>query len=78
MTVVQMTPAQEIRLGLLKTVGNDAGAFTEANKFVGDDVLKFELFRECYSVTYNENTPVSKTITAIAEAKQRYDLITAQ
>ncbi|MGL5329132.1 MAG: DUF2560 family protein [Peptostreptococcaceae bacterium] len=77
MTVVQMTDAHAIRLNILQTVNNDAAAFTEAHKFVGDEVLKLELFKACYAQSH-ENTPLAKAMAAATEAKQRYDLITAQ
>ena len=47
--IVQITDTQKLKLELLTLVSNDATAFKKATEFVGNDMLRFELFRTLQS-----------------------------
>lgn len=69
--IVQITDAQKLKLELLTLVSNDATAFKKASEFVGNDMLRYELFRTCYSQAHLQPTPVAKSDEAVTEAEQR-------
>ena len=69
--IVQITDAQKLKLELLTLVSNDATAFKKATEFVGNDMLRFELFRTCYAQAHLQPTPVAKADEAVTGAEQR-------
>jgi len=69
--IVQITDAQKLKLELLTLVSNDATAFKKATEFVGNDMLRLELFRTCYAQAHLQPTPATKADEAVAEAEQR-------
>ncbi len=69
--IVQITDAQKLKLELLTLVSNDATAFKKAGEFVGNDMLKFALFKTCYEQAHLQPTPATKADEAVTEAEQR-------
>ena len=69
--IVQITDAQQLKLELLSLVSSDETAFKKASEFVGNDMLRFELFRTCYAQAHLQPTPVAKADEAVTEAEQR-------
>lgn len=49
MSEITVTPAQQIRLNLLATVGYDTAAAEDAIHFVDDDPLKYQMFINQFS-----------------------------
>lgn len=75
--IVQITDTQKLKLELLTLVSNDATAFKKASEFVGNDMLRFELFRTCYAQAHMQPTPVAKAEEAVTEAEQRLAIMGA-
>ncbi|MDU1652726.1 MAG: DUF2560 family protein [Leclercia adecarboxylata] len=70
MSEVTVTPAQQIRLNLLASLGYDTAAAAEAIKFVGDDPLKYQIFVNQLSRVTTENGLVARTTKAIKESEE--------
>lgn len=77
MSVIQVTDLQAMRLELLRLVQNDPAAYKGASDFIGDQAIKYEVFKDCYLQAHHEPTAIAKTLSAIAEAEQRLLLIQA-
>lgn len=65
-----LTDQQKLRLELLSLVQNDTAAAQEAIAEIGDDQLKFELFKRQYTLAQSEPTAVSRTTKAIQGMKE--------
>ncbi|QZN97791.1 DUF2560 family protein [Symbiopectobacterium purcellii] len=65
-----LTPQQSTRLELLRLVMNDTAAAQAAIEFVGDDLLKLELFKDQYKLATTEREVVARTFKAIQDAKE--------
>lgn len=65
-----LTDQQKLRLELLSLVQNDTAAAQDAIAEIGDDQLKFELFKRQYTLAQSEPTPVSRTTKAIQGMKE--------
>ncbi|MDE9540642.1 DUF2560 family protein [Xenorhabdus bovienii] len=72
--MTELTLSQRMRLEILRLVMNDTAAAQKAIEFIGDDTLKFELFKDQYSLAQNEPTPVSRTDKSIRKAKEALSL----
>ena len=75
--IVLITDAQKLKLELLTLVSNDATAFKKVSEFVGNDMLRFELFRTCYAQAHLQPTPVAKAEETVTEAEQRLAIMGA-
>ncbi len=75
--IIQITDAQALKLDLLAAVSNDATAFKKASEFVGNDMLKFALFKTCYEQAHLQPTPATKADEAVTEAEQRLAIMGA-
>lgn len=64
----EITPAEQIRLNLLLTLGYDTAAAKEAIEFVQDSELKYQIFIQQLGRVVTENTVVAKTIKAVQES----------
>ncbi|MEY0957292.1 DUF2560 family protein [Providencia rettgeri] len=71
-----ITAQNQMRLDLLRLVGNDTAAAQAAIEFVKDDELKFELFKDAYKQCQTENEFVSRAQKAAREAQEALDLFT--
>jgi len=65
-----LTPQQQLRLDILSLVQNDTAAAQEAISEIGDDQLKYELFKRQYTLAQSEPTAVSRTTKAIQGMKE--------
>lgn len=65
-----LTDQQKLRLELLSLVQNDTAAAQDAIAEIGDDQLKFELFKRQYTLAQSEPTAVSRTTKAIQGMKE--------
>lgn len=65
-----LTDQQKLRLELLSLVQNDTAAAQDAIAEIGDDPLKFELFKRQYTLAQSEPTAVSRTTKAIQGMKE--------
>lgn len=65
-----LTDQQKLRLELLSLVQNDTAAAQDAIAEIGDDQLKFELFKRQYALAQSEPTAVSRTTKAIQGMKE--------
>jgi len=70
MSEITVTPAQQIRLNLLATVGYDTAAAEDAINFVDDDPLKYQMFINQFSRVTSESGVVARTTKAIKESEQ--------
>jgi len=70
MSEITITPAQQIRLNLLTTVGYDTAAAEDAIHFVDDDPLKYQMFINQFSRVTSESGVVARTTKAIKESEQ--------
>ncbi|MGR6959587.1 DUF2560 family protein [Klebsiella aerogenes] len=66
----EITPAEQIRLDIIKKVNYDTAAAKLAIDWVGDSYLKAELFADSFDRVYTESEIVSKTRKAIQEATE--------
>ncbi|MDF7238004.1 DUF2560 family protein [Proteus mirabilis] len=71
-----ITAQNQMRLELLRLVGNDTAAAQAAIEFVKDDTLKFELFKDAYKQCQTESEFVSRAQKAAREAQEALDLFT--
>lgn len=69
-----LTAQQSTRLELLRLVMNDTAAAQAAIEFVGDDLLKLELFKDQYKLATAEGGVVARTFKAIQDAKEALTL----
>ncbi|QQA77052.1 DUF2560 family protein [Pectobacterium parmentieri] len=69
-----LTAQQSTRLELLRLVMNDTAAAQAAIEFVGDDLLKLELFKDQYKLATTEREVVARTFKAIQDAKEALTL----
>lgn len=69
-----LTDQQKLRLELLSLVQYDTAAAQDAIAAIGDDQLKFELFKRQYTLAQSEPTAVSRTTKAIQGMKEALDL----
>jgi hypothetical protein len=72
--MTEITAQNQMRLELLRLVGNDTAAAQAAIEFVNDDALKFELFKDAYKQCQTEREFVSRAQKAAREAQQALDL----
>lgn len=72
--ITQMTDAQKLKLEVYRLVMNDSAATEKAIEFIASSELNFELFKDAYAKTANENTALAKTEKAIRIAKEVKDL----
>jgi hypothetical protein len=72
--ITQMTEAQKLKLEVYRLVMNDSAATEKAIEFIASSELNFELFKDAYAKTANENTALAKTEKAIRIAKEVKDL----
>ncbi|ATY01608.1 DUF2560 family protein [Klebsiella aerogenes] len=66
----EITPAEQIRLTIIKKVNYDTAAAKLAIDWVGDSNLKAELFADSFDRVFTESEIVSKTRKAIQEATE--------
>lgn len=76
--MTEITAQNQMRLELLRLVGNDTAAAQAAIEFVKDDALKFELFKDSYKQCQTESEFVSRAQKAAREAQQALDLFEEQ
>lgn len=69
-----LTEKQWLRLEVLSLVQNDTAAAQDAINEIGDDQLKFELFKRQYTLAQSEPTAVSRTTKAIRGMKEALEL----
>lgn len=75
----EITPAEQIRLTIIKKVNYDTAAAKLAIDWVGDSNLKSELFADSFDRVFTESEIVSKTRKAIQKRPKRWRcLIPAQ
>lgn len=72
--ITQMTDSQKLKLEVYRLVMNDSAATEKAIEFIASSELNFELFKDAYAKTANENTALAKTEKAIRIAKEVKDL----
>ncbi len=72
--MTEITAQNQMRLELLRLVGNDTAAAQAAIEFVKDDALKFELFKDSYKQCQTESEFVSRSQKAAREAQEALDL----
>lgn len=72
--MTEITAQHQMRLDLLRLVSNDTAAAQEAIKFVKDDALKFELFKDAYHKCQTESQFVARAQKAAREAQEALDL----
>lgn len=68
--MVDITPAEQIRLNLLSTLNYDTAAAAKAIEFVQDSQLKYQLFIQQYSRVTTESEVVARTIKAVQESTE--------
>lgn len=73
-TSTSLTPQQATRLELLRLVMNDTAAAQKAIEFVGDDLLKLELFKDHYALVQTGIGVVARTDKAVREAQEALSL----
>ncbi|MCL8533820.1 DUF2560 family protein [Proteus mirabilis] len=74
--MTEITAQNQMRLELLRLVGNDTAAAQAAIEFVKDDALKFELFKDAYNTCQTEAQFVARAQKAARDAQQAMDLFT--
>lgn len=72
--MTEITTQHQMRLNLLRLVGNDTAAAQAAIEFVKDDALKFELFKDSYKNCQTEVQFVARAQKAAREAQEALDL----
>lgn len=73
--MVEITPAEQIRLNLLSTLNYDTAAAAKAIEFVGDSPLKYQLFIQQYNRVVTETEVVARTIKALQESTEALALL---
>lgn len=68
--MTEITAQNQMRLELLRLVGNDTAAAQAAIEFVKDDALKFELFKDAYKQCQTESEFVSRSQKAAEKLKK--------
>ncbi|HBQ1920705.1 Protein of uncharacterised function (DUF2560) [Klebsiella pneumoniae] len=68
--MVEITPAEQIRLNLFSTLNCDTAAAAKAIEFVQDSPLKYQLFIQQYNRVTTESEVVTQTIKAVQESTE--------
>ena len=74
--MTEITAQNQMRLELLRLVGNDTAAAQAAIEFVKDDALKLELFKDAYKTCQTESEFVSRAQKSARESQEALDLFT--
>ncbi|MDE1487964.1 DUF2560 family protein [Xenorhabdus bovienii] len=72
--MTELTTSQRMRLEILRLVMNDTAAAQKAIEFIGDDTLKFELFKDQYKLVQTESGVVARTDKSIRNAQEALSL----
>lgn len=66
----ELTQQQELRLEVLRLVLHDTAAAQLAIKFIEDENLKLELFKDQWQLSQAESKPVARALKAIQSATE--------
>ncbi|PHM51525.1 DUF2560 family protein [Xenorhabdus sp. KK7.4] len=72
--MTELTSSQQMRLDVLRLVMNDTAAAQKAIEFIGDNTLKFELFKDQYKLVQTESGVVARADKAVRNAQEALSL----
>ncbi|BET97690.1 DUF2560 family protein [Xenorhabdus nematophila] len=72
--MTELTLSQQMRLDVLRLVMNDTAAAQKAIEFIGDNTLKFELFKDQYTLVQTESGVVARADKAVRNAQEALSL----